>query len=240
MNPKIILITGAARRVGAAISEKCHQQGMNVIIHYNHSVDAANQLVTKLNKQRKNSATAIQADLFNLQQCNNLIKQAGEFDVLINNASNFFPTLLGTATEEQWTTLFDVNLKAPYFLAQAAASMLQKREGLIINISDTHANHPLKNHSIYCLTKAGLNMLTKCLAKELAPHVRVNAIAPGSVMWPEGENALDSQVKNAIMAKTALKKAGGSQAVVEACLFLLEHGSYMTGEVVTVDGGRYL
>lgn len=241
---KIALITGAAQRLGAGIARKLHQQGINTIIHYRHSKDAAESLCAELNSQRPQSAAALQADLSQLEALPILIEMAvnvwGHLDILINNASCFFRTPMGQVTEEQWNILMDTNVKAPFFLAQAAAPFLQSSSSpTIINITDIHASKPLRDFNAYCISKAALSMLTKTLAKELAPHIRVNAIAPGAVAWPEGNNALDEPSKAKIIQRTALKKHGSAEDIAAAAWFLVEQ-PFITGETITVDGGRFI
>lgn len=238
---KVALITGAAKRVGAAIARLLHQQGMNIIIHYHTSHDAASQLVQELNAKRENSATMLAADLNQINECENLIKQAEKIwqrlDVLVNNASRFYPTLFGEVEQAQWQDLFASNLQAPFFLAQMTAPFLKKQRGCIINVTDIHAEKPLKNYAVYCLTKAGLSMLTKVLAKELAPEIRVNAVAPGAVCWPEGVNELTDEMKHKIVEQTLLKRAGTAQDIAKAVKFFIDN-DYITGQSLAVDGGR--
>lgn len=242
MTRKVALITGAARRIGAAIAKKLHAEGANVVIHYRHSAQEALQLCEALNVQRQNSATAMVADLGNVDAVTALAKKSveawGRLDILINNASSFYPTSIGQSSPEQWQDLFDSNLKAPFFLAQALASELKKHQGCIINMADIHADRPLKEHTIYCCAKAGNTMLTKSLARELAPEVRVNGIAPGAIMWPE-EN-LSSSAKNEIVERTALKRAGCESDIADTVNFLVNHAPYITGQILPVDGGRTL
>lgn len=241
---KVVLITGAARRVGAEIARWLHVRGMNVIIHYQTSKKEAEALVQTLNNNRKNSAAMLMADLNEIAQCEQLIENAQKIwqrlDVLVNNASRFYPSPLGKITNEQWQDLMGSNLQAPFFLAQAAAQYLRPQRGCIINIADIHADKPLKNYSVYCIAKAGLVMLTKTLAKEFAPDIRVNAIAPGAILWPEVENELTAERKNKIVNATLLKRAGMPQDIAKVVNFLINDGTYMTGQILTVDGGRSL
>lgn len=238
---QVALITGSARRVGAAIASVFHQQGYNVIVHYRQSSDEAHALITKLNAQRSNSAVCISADLDNPDDYKKLITQSfaawQHLDVLINNASTFFPTPLGQTDFHQWDILFNSNLKAPYFLSQLAAPMLREHNGCIVNITDIHAVTPMKNYPAYSCAKAGLAMLTKSLALELAPSIRVNAIAPGSVIWPEGKNEMSDVAKHAILSATLLQKQVTPDDIATAVLFLAQHGA-ITGQTITVDGGR--
>ena len=240
MYNKTALITGGAKRIGAVIAEQLHHTGMNVIIHYNTSAKEAHDLVRKLNGIRNDSAITVQADLQHKEFYAALIDAAQEFkgqlDVLINNASAFFPTPINKLSNEQWETLINTNLKAPLFLSQLAASTLRKNKGCIINITDIHANRPLKEHSVYSISKAGLVMLTQALAKELAP-IRVNAISPGAITWPDD---MDEDTKQSILKKTVLKKSGDANDIAKTVLFLIKDADYMTGQILNVDGGRTL
>lgn len=241
MNNKTVLITGAAKRLGAAIAARLHEEGMDIIIHYNRSETEAKSLAKSLNAKRDNSATTIQADLNIAAKREILIRESLEFknniDVLINNASSFYPTFVDTATDEQWGDLNDTNLKVPFFLSQAAIPYLKKQRGCIINITDIHAERPLKHHSIYSSAKAGLVMLTRSLAKDLAPHIRVNAVAPGAILWPD---TMDDETKDKILHSIPAGRTGKPEDIASAVLFLINHADYITGEVIKVDGGRSL
>lgn len=241
---KIALITGAARRIGANIARTLHAAGINVILHYFSSQAEAETLAAELNDQRPHSAVALSADLLEIAGLESFIKECvgvwGRLDILVNNASRFYKTTIGTATQENWEDLLTVNLKAPFFLCQAAAPHLAKQQGCIVNITDIHADKPLNDYSVYCISKAGLVMLTKSLARELAPAVRVNAVAPGATLWPEGENSLSMEIKQRIINQTALKKAGNAEYISQAVLFLVQQADYITGQVLVVDGGRLL
>ncbi len=243
-NQKVALITGGARRVGAVMAQRLHAQNMRIIIHYRSSAKDAEALCNTLNAERANSAAILSADLNNIEALPALIYSAnniwGQLDVLINNASTFYPTPLGTVTEPQWNDLFASNLKAPFFLAQAAAPLLIKQQGCIINMVDIRAKQPLKDFSAYCIAKAGLLMLTKVLAKELAPRVRVNAIAPGVVLWPDDESEYDEATRTKILARTPLKRAGTPEDIAKTAIFLINQADYTTGQVINVDGGRSL
>lgn len=242
-NSKVVLITGAGRRIGAAVARFLHAHGMNVVIHYRSATNEAKQLNAELNANRKNSAIAIKADLNTVPHCEKLIKQAQQFwqrlDVLVNNASQFYPTSVGEVKEAQWNELMNSNLKSAFFLSQAAAPFIAKQQGAIINITDIHAATPLKNYPVYCIAKAGLEMLTKSLAKELAPAVRVNAVAPGSILWPEHENELHDSIKKKIIENTALKRQGNADDIAKAVWFLIHDANYVTGQTLRVDGGRF-
>ncbi|HFC54355.1 MAG TPA: pteridine reductase [Gammaproteobacteria bacterium] len=237
---KVALITGAAHRIGAALARGLHRQGMNLAIHYHTSRGAALSLQHVLNRQREESVILIQADLTETSKISSIVKQAseawGHLDVLINNASSFYPTEIGTADERCWEQLIGTNLKAPFFLCQAAAPYLAARGGSIVNIADIHALRPLKKYPIYSITKAGIIMLTKAMACELGPEVRVNAVAPGAILWPEQE--LDELAKQRIISRTFLKRQGSPEDVLRAVLYLIRDADYVSGEILTVDGGR--
>ncbi|OGT51763.1 MAG: pteridine reductase [Gammaproteobacteria bacterium RIFCSPHIGHO2_12_FULL_42_13] len=240
MNP-VVLITGAAKRIGAAIAEYFHTQQYRVIIHYRHSKTEAEALAQKLNARTPSSATAIYADLDNFSHYQTLIQQAitcfGRLDALINNASTFFKTPMGKAGETEWNALINSNLKAPFFIAQASAPELKKQQGSIINIVDIHAEKPLKNFPIYTCAKAGLRMLTKSLALELAPDVRVNGIAPGHVLWPTNPDTFSVEEQKNIMETTPLQRAVDPNDIAKTAYFLVENHS-ITGQVINIDGGR--
>lgn len=237
------MITGASRRVGAEIAEYLHQQAINVVIHYRHSQDQAKKLVQRLNQQRENSAALLQLDLQQITKLPSLIEHTtkiwGRLDILINNASSFYPTPLDTVTNTQWDELLASNLKSPYFLIQAAVTTLKKYQGTVVNITDIHAQRPLRNYSGYCIAKAGLTMMTKCLAKELAPEIRVNAIAPSPVLWPEGLNELTPTEKRQLIKQIPLKRIGKPINIAQAVFFCIQN-DYVTGQILTVDGGRLL
>lgn len=237
----VALITGGARRIGACISETLQSSGFNVIIHYRHSEKEALMLKNKLNALRPHSVEIIPADLDNPALYTSLIARAqnqwGRLDVLINNASTFLSSPIEKADLTTWDLLLNSNLKAPFFLTQAARIYLKKTKGCVINITDVHANNPLKNYPIYSCAKAGLAMLTRALALELAPEIRVNAIAPGSVLWPEGENSYSEKQKKAILSATLLKKQIAPEEIASAALFLIQHSS-ITGQVIIIDGGK--
>tara|TARA_B100001996_G_scaffold370431_1_gene344790 strand:+ start:2338 stop:3069 length:732 start_codon:yes stop_codon:yes gene_type:complete len=241
MKNKTVLITGAAKNIGAIIANELHCAGMNIIVHYNNSTEEAADLVKKLNNIRNNSATAIQANLEKNESYSTLIDSAlvfkGKIDVLINNASAFFPSPLNNINENNWNKLININLKAPLFISKHAAKSLEENKGCIINIADIYASNPLKNHAIYCISKAGLITLTKSLAKELAPNIRVNAISPGAITWPNGMN---TEEKEKIINQTILKKMGGAEDIAKTVTFLIKNADYVTGQILNVDGGRKL
>src|SRR3990167_10301957 len=238
---KVILITGSAKRVGAAIAKALHKAHYNIVIHYRHSKTEAKQLVTELNQIRKNSAIAIQADLNNFKTYQSFIEKDhqhwGRLDVLINNASSFYSTPLGNVDEQQLNDLMASNLKAPFFLSQAAMPYLQQHQGCIINIADVNGIRPIKTFSVYCTAKAALITLTKSLAIDLAPDIRVNAIAPGTVL--KQKNA-DRQTRQNYLKKTLLKRKGNVNDVMNAILYLIQGANHMTGEVLVIDGGKLL
>ena len=238
---QVALITGAARRVGQAIATHFHEKGYKVVIHFRHSRDNAERLVRELNAKRANSAASVSADLDQPKDYKPLIEETiklwGRLDILINNASTFYPTPVEQATLEDWDKLMHSNLKAPFFLAQAAAPHLRETGGNIINITDIHAKAPMKNYPIYSAAKAGLMMLTQSLALELAPTIRVNAVAPGCVIWAEGQNVISETAQKALLDKTLLQRQVTPTEIAEAALFLANHAG-ITGQMISVDGGR--
>jgi pteridine reductase len=237
---KAALVTGAARRVGAAIAQALHAAGANVVLHYRSSAEEAAAVAQRLNEARTGSATLAQCDLLDGRAVAELAHTAaaafGGLDILVNNASSFYPTPLGDIDEDDWNDLIGTNLKAPLFLAQAAAAALRERGGLIVNLADIHGMRPLRRHPVYCVAKAGLIMLTKSLARELGPEVRVNAIAPGPVMWPQ--DGIDAALRAKIIDRTALKRIGSAEDVARAVLFLASGAPFVTGQILAVDGGR--
>ncbi len=240
LDGKVALVTGAARRIGAAIATTLHSAGADVLIHYRGSKDAAANLAAHLNSSRVDSAMIVQAELCQPEAVENLIgaaiQWADRLDVLVNNASSFYPTAIGQITEEAWSDLVGTNLKAPLFLSQAAAPHLEKTRGNIVNIVDIHARKPLRDHHIYGAAKAGLVMLTQSFAKDLAPRVRVNGVAPGAIAWPE--NGMSAAVKENIIAQIPLGEAGQPSDIANAVLFLVRDAPYMTGQIISIDGGR--
>lgn len=241
MSNKTVLITGAARRIGACIARFLHAAGMDVVVHYHTSENDAETLVEELNKTRSLSAMAVQADLLDPASYREIIMTAngfkGRLDCLVNNASCFYPVPLNEITQSSWEDLINLNLKAPLFLSQAAAGYLQDAGGCIVNITDIHAERPLKNHAIYSISKAGLLMLTRTLAREMGPGVRVNAISPGAILWPED---MKGETKQKILARTCMQRPGTPQDIARAVHFLIQDAGYITGQVLTIDGGRTL
>jgi len=239
---RCVLITGGAKRLGAAIGRRLHAAGASLVVHYHQSRTSAGALVAGLEALRPGSALAVRADLHEVARLPELVAAAvarfGSLDVLVNNASTFYPTPVGTITVAQFDDLVGTNLRAPLFLSQAAAPALAAARGLIINMVDIHGRRPLRAHPVYSAAKAGLVMLTKSLARELGPAVRVNGIAPGPVMWPERD--LDDALKAEIISKTALKRSGSPDDIARAALFFAVDAPYVTGQVIAVDGGRSL
>jgi pteridine reductase len=237
---KAALVTGAARRVGATIARALHAAGASVVLHYRSSAEEAATLARDLNGLRPGSAALAPCDLLDGAAVRELAHAAtaafGALDILVNNASSFYPTPLGHIGEADWDDLIGTNLKAPLFLAQAAAPALRARGGLIVNLADIHGLRPLRRHPVYCIAKAGLIMLTKSLARELGPQVRVNAIAPGPVMWPEA--GVEAALREEIIARTALKRIGSAEDVARAVLFFAAEAPFVTGQILAVDGGR--
>lgn len=237
---KWALVTGGSKRIGATIAETLHNNGFNVAIHYNSSSDSAEQLCAQFNAKKQDSSIAIGADLLDQSSLENLIpsliEKTKRLDVLVNNASTFYPTPIEKIALEDWENLFGTNLKAPLFLSKYAAKYLRQSRGTIINIIDIHSKKPLKDHPIYGSAKSGLAMLTRSLASDLAPAVRVNGISPGLILWPE--NNPSDQVKNNILQQIPLKKIGTSEDIANCVLFLIEDAPYITGEIIAVDGGR--
>ena len=243
MQDKVVLITGGAKRVGAAICRRLHASGANLMLHYRASAGEARLLQAELNHARANSVALIQADLLDTAKLPSLIEQTvqsfGGLDGLVNNASSFFQTPLGEITVEGWNDLIGTNLQAPLFLAQAAAPALRRAQGAIVNIADIHAERPLKNYVVYSVAKTALVGLTRSLAREMAPEVRVNAVAPGPVLWPEDES-FDELSRQRIISHTPLRREGTPDDIAGAVHFLLADARYVTGETISVDGGRHV
>lgn len=241
---KVILITGGAKRVGAAICRELHAHGAQLMIHYKTSATEARALQAELNLLRANSVAIIQGDLLNVAVLPSLVsetvKHFGKLDALINNASTYFPTDLGQINEDNWHDLIGSNLKAPVFLVQAAAPELRKNHGCVINITDMHIERPKKGYIVYSVAKAGLVTLTKSLAQELSPEVRVNAVAPGPVQWPENNPQFDEVYRQRVINQTLLKRVGEPEDVAKAVKFLIYDAPFVTGHVLAVDGGRSL
>jgi len=239
---KVALVTGGAKRVGAAICRRLHAQGANLMLHHRASVAEARALQQELNAQRADSVALIRADLLNSASLPDLVKttvnQFDSLDILINNASSFFPTAIGEITEKMWDDLLGTNLKAPLFLSQAAAAELRKNHGCIVNIVDIHAEFPMKNYVVYTVAKGGLLALTRSLARELGPEVRVNGVAPGTILWPEDDAWSDALSRQRIVNQTVLKRVGAPDDIAKAVEFLVAAAPYVTGQTIAVDGGR--
>lgn len=240
LQDQVVLITGGARRVGSAIVRTLHAAGARIALHYRQSAGEATALAAALEAQRPGSSLLLQADLLDVAQLPGLVQrtlaQFGRLDVLVNNASSFYPTPVGSITGAQWDDLLGTNLKAPLFLAQAAAPALRASQGLVLNITDIHGLRPLKAHPVYSAAKAGLISLTHSLARELSPEVRVNAIAPGPVLFPE--QGLSDERQADIINRTLLQRRGSPDDIAQAALFFAAHAPYVTGQVLAVDGGR--
>jgi len=236
------LVTGAARRIGACIAETLHQRGCEVFLHYHTSAGEVSGLAQKLNGLRPGSARLLQADLGDLTDIGRLAGQvrehAGRLDLLVNNASRFFPTEVGSTSVKQWDDLLDSNLRGPYFLTQALVAELALAGGSVVNLLDVHAVKPMPGHAVYCMAKAGLQMMTFALARELGPQIRVNGVAPGAILWPENES--NSTTQQAILDKTVMGRAGRPEDIASAVAYLGLDAPYVTGQVLAVDGGRSL
>lgn len=242
MQGKVVLVTGGAKRVGAAICRRLHAAGAQVAVHYHSSAQQALTLQDELNELRPKSAAAFQADLLDLDALPKLVHKVinkfGQLDALVNNASSFYATPLAEVGEQQWHDLLGTNLRAPLFLAQAAAAELRRRHGCIVNIADIHAERPMHGHLLYSIAKAGLAALTRGLAQEMAPQVRVNAVAPGVILWPDGPEWEDVEQRRKIVAHTLLKREGEPEDIAKAVVFLIQDAPYVTGQIIAVDGGR--
>jgi len=238
----VALITGGGRRIGAEITRHLHQAGFNVLIHYLRSAEEAEQLAANLNNARPNSAKVLRADLNDMAQVKQLAEDAQKswqrVDVLINNASSYYPTEFGTVKESEWDDLLSSNTKAPFFLSQALAPALTAQQGAIVNIVDIHAQSPLANYSPYTIAKAGNAMLTKSLARELAPAVRVNGVAPGVIIWPEKQAEHSQAEKDRILSQVPLAREGTASDIAKTVCFFVKDAPYITGQILAVDGGR--
>ena len=239
IDEKVVLITGAARRIGAVPARLFHKAGYFVVIHYNRSAAAADKLCEQLNADRENSGLLVQADLNNMDDLDNisqLIASLGRLDVLINNASSFYPTPLQDCDNEQWNDLINSNLKGPFFLSQKLAPLLVKTQGAIVNISDMHARQALSDHPIYTIAKAGNIAMTKSLALDLAPDVRVNSVAPGAILWPEHEED-DIDKQDSVLSKVPMGRLGTELDIAQTAYFLAVDATYVSGQTIAVDGG---
>ena len=236
----VALITGAARRVGAEVARTLHQAGINLALHYRRSAEPAQALADELQASRPDSVLLVSGDLLDLDIIPGLIEDTvahfGRLDYLINNASSFYPTPIGEITPQHWDDLIGTNLRAPLFLAQAAAPHLRRSRGAIVNMVDIHADRPLKDHSVYVIAKAGVAMLTRSLARDLGPEVRCNGIAPGAILWPE--NGLSDADRQQMLDHIPLARRGDPADIASTMLFLLRDADYISGQVLAVDGGR--
>ena len=241
-NSPVAFITGGGRRIGAATARLLHAEGMNLVIHYRRSADDAKALQDELQAKRPDSVKLVQGELLAAGALPELAQAAlaafGRIDVLINNASSFYPTAVGEITEQHWEDLLGTNLKVPLFLSQALAPALRAQQGVIINIVDIHSLRPLKAHPVYCAAKAGLHMLTRSLAKELGPEIRVNGVSPGAILWPEADD--DGEAQADVLSRTALKREGHPDDIAKTVRFLICDAPYITGQIISVDGGRTL
>jgi len=239
---KKVLVTGAAKRIGAACVRMLHAEGCDVFLHYRSSKQSAVELSEELNHKRAGSVILMQADLLNMDDLALLVAEVesvwGALDVLVNNASAFYPQAVGEVSEQDWDGLLGANLKAPFFLSQSFAPLLKKSSGCIVNIIDIHAERGLKGYPVYSITKAGLAAMTKILAKELGPDIRVNGVSPGAVIWPEAE--VSAQEKAEIIQRVALKRTGEEEDIAKVVRFLIAEADYITGQIISVDGGRTL
>ena len=242
MQGKTVLVTGGAKRVGAAICRRLHAAGASLAVHYRSSEQEALALHDELNALRPKSAAVFQSDLLDLNALPQLVckvvEKFGRLDALVNNASSFYATPLAEVDEQQWNDLLGTNLRAPLFLAQAAAAELRRRHGCIVNIADIHAERPMHGHLLYSVAKAGLAALTRGLAQEMAPQVRVNAVAPGVILWPENAAWMDDEQRRKIVAHTLLKREGEPDDIARTVAFLIQDAPYVTGQLIAVDGGR--
>ena len=255
---KVALVTGAAKRLGAAIVRDLHQHKFNVVIHYRNSSAAAKAMCHELNQIRPDSSFCVQADLAKTNEVKTLCDKAtnkwGRVDVLVNNASSFSPSYLGETTEDKWDDIFASNSKAPFFISQYLTPTLKKNQGVIINMIDIHGDKPLKNHTVYSMAKSSLAMLTRALAKELAPDIRVNGISPGAILWPQlnsdtvvsqmieqelNENSVSESQKKNVVSNIPLGRIGKVEDITKTVNFLL-NAPYITGQIIVVDGGRSL
>ncbi|QKQ23924.1 pteridine reductase [Candidatus Ruthia endofausta] len=236
---KTALVTGAAHRIGAQICHTLHKDNYHVVIHYRNSSQAAKNLANKLNSIRQNSASTLQAELSNIQEVSKLCDTIKSLNLLVNNASVFYPTPVNKLNQHDYQTIMNTNVMAPLFLSSTLSDKLAQSQGCIVNIVDIHSERPLKNHAIYNISKAAIVMTTKTLAKELAPNVRVCGVSPGSILWPKDTAEPDQTQKDKMLKKIVLKKQGSAQDIADTVLFLAK-STYITGQIINVDGGRTL
>ena len=236
---KTALITGGAARIGAQIVKTLHHNQFNIIIHCNQSKDKAQLLCDELNSIRANSAEIVSGNLNNIDELDSLVSSIKSIDLLVNNASVFYPKSVEDSEIKDWDDVININLKAPFFLSKGLSKTLSENDGSIINIIDIHSERPLKKHAIYNISKAGLKMLTQTLAKELAPKIRVNGVSPGSILWPQDSAEISEDDKNLMLERIALHRQGSPQDIADTVLFLA-NSNYITGQIINIDGGRTL
>jgi len=240
----VALVTGAAHRLGAETAMTLHKRGWNLVIHYRSREAQAHALIKHMNRQRPDSACALQADLSQVSGVNRLASDAmaqwNRLDALVNNASVFHPTPTGDVSEDDWNTTLHTNLRAPFFLLQACLTELRQNRGSVVNLIDIYSERPIDNHPLYCASKAGLAALTRSWAKDLAPDVRVNGVSPGAILWPEGEAEMDHTAQQAILDKTPLARTGNPDDIAETIAFLICDAPFITGQIIAVDGGHSL
>lgn len=240
----VALVTGSAHRLGAQTVRTLHNRGWNLVIHYRSREQQARSLADDLNRQRPDSACALQADLTNDAELDrlatNAVAQWGGLDALVNNASVFFPTPTGEATPGDWNTVINANLRAPFFLLQACLPALRQRRGAVVNMIDIYSERPIADHPLYCASKAGLAAMTRSWARDLAPEIRVNGVSPGAILWPEGEAEMDKSAQQAILDKTPLSRTGNPEDIAGTIAFLVCDAPFITGQIIAVDGGRSL
>ena len=242
--PPVALVTGAAHRLGAQTARTLHERGWNLVIHYRSREEQANLLTEQMNRQRPDSACALQADLSRTagsdQLASDAIEHWGRLDALVNNASVFYPTPTDDTTEDDWDTILNTNLRAPFFLLQACLNELRRNRGSVVNLIDIYSERPIDDHPLYCASKAGLAALTRSWAKDLAPEVRVNGVSPGAILWPEGDTEMDQSAQQAILDKTPMARTGNPDDIAETIAFLICDAPFITGQIIAVDGGRSL
>ena len=236
---KTALITGGAARIGAQIVKTLHHNQFNIIIHCNQSKDKAQLLCDELNSIRANSVEIVSGNLNNIDELDSLVSSVKSIDLLVNNASVFYPKSVEDSEMKDWDDVININLKAPFFLSKGLSKTLSENDGSIINIIDIHSERPLKKHAIYNISKAGLKMLTQTLAKELAPRIRVNGVSPGSILWPQDSAEISEDDKNLMLERIALHRQGSPQDIADTVLFLA-NSNYITGQIINIDGGRTL
>jgi pteridine reductase len=242
MQDPAVLVTGAARRIGAAIARALHAAGARVVVHCHRSRVEAEELAAALNALRAGSCVVVEGDLLDVPGLARIVDEAagafGRLDALVNNASSFYATPFGSITERQWDDLMGSNLRAPLFLAQAAAPRLREAKGAIVNLVDIHSERPLEDFVVYSIAKAGLAGLTRSLALELGPEVRVNGVSPGAIVWPDGGAHFDAAERERILAQTPLARIGSPEDIAGAVKYLLFDAPFVTGQILAVDGGR--